>query len=1244
MPPYQLIGLALLLVLLLALMFPRQSLQTRLLGPAQSDELAIAYLEAWQRVEPDNPDVLATLTREYLKGQRAGDAERLIARLRASRDPVARQDALLIEIGLAQSALFADHEPAIRQARTADLARLLTQALPLPWRNDQLEALARTARQSDLAAITDGFYVKLAGREPARAAYWWRGACTLRLEQRQYAGAADACLAAQAHAATPAQAREAFLAALRVLQMGNLLPQALEVAERHGDGLLGDADTLRFLTQLALAGGRPDLAQTYVRRLLSADRAAPASAPAGAARVMPMAWVLPASTAVWSDASTPPAPGRKVIIVDPALYLPAAAPQRVALTQDLPAGGQNAADLDLAYRVFMANGNLADAEKIARQALDNHMDPTRWRPRLAQAALWNSDPATALAQFLQIADGSHDERLWRQIETLAQGLNDAGAQLRVYQHRLGEHPGDVALIDKIVAAYELLGQPETALDFLQARSAGPNRAAVLSRLANLALRAGHDQLAIDTWRTLMRIDGPKPAYALALAQQATARAQFSDAMALLQEARQAATPADADYWHMYASLAAIMQDRGALDLASRQLQAGGNLDDTATQRWLDTLDDHPADEAQSALQQYRKNGNPSLLARALSAQQRLGERGRAQALLAGLSGAERERAENNVDFLLARADYAQWTGMPARALADWARAGRLAPERADVVAAWVSGLTVMGRHKALSALLPRYAGMAENDSVLLDVYAQAWMALGAPRRALHYFDLARAGHERDPLWQMSYAEALEQAGRPGAAWQLRYRVWRDQLPDQLARAGRQERRDILLANLVSLDNTFAGGDQGLARLRGGLAPYANAAMPPSLTDAATNWAQAHDADALARAWLAQHYANWQAQPAQTQFALARADGDRAGLEQLLAAKPGQLSTESRIEALSQTGRADQARYEAFAAAERQPDSDDAREALRDAWLDDNQTVTSSWRGVRQNGLKYDEFGLSAGMRLDQRQALTLSFNQRIQRTDPTQLPGAPGLDHTAALGYRVGDRDANAMVTVAARQSWRAITPVRLDGELAASDAFSFNYALGSEQQADETSQLLLGGMKNLASVGVNARQRRWFASGRVEADRFYLQDRSFLGEGVQESIDVGYKFRIGYPDYTLHLTSVHGQYSAYGSPSADGVQLVPDGTPLPAAAIMPQTFTQTALLFSVGTELPNGYSHALRPYLEAGPAYDTRAQWGGMVNVGLVGSVFGRDRLTIYYQHSDMDAQGAAPVTEVGVRYSWFY
>ncbi|NEK56185.1 hypothetical protein GUK36_43980, partial [Rhizobium leguminosarum] len=71
---------------------------------------------------------------------------------------------------------------------------------------------------------------------------------------------------------------------------------------------------------------------------------------------------------------------------------------RIATTA--PASDATAADYELAYRVFLANGDVANAQRIAQTAVDRDPQSIPWRERLAQVAEWNRRQDVALANYL----------------------------------------------------------------------------------------------------------------------------------------------------------------------------------------------------------------------------------------------------------------------------------------------------------------------------------------------------------------------------------------------------------------------------------------------------------------------------------------------------------------------------------------------------------------------------------------------------------------------------------------------------------------------------------------------------------------------------------------------------------------------------------------------------------------------------------------------------------------------------
>jgi polysaccharide biosynthesis protein PelB len=59
---------------------------------------------------------------------------------------------------------------------------------------------------------------------------------------------------------------------------------------------------------------------------------------------------------------------------------------------------------------------------------------------------------------------------------------------------------------------------------------------------------------------------------------------------------------------------------------------------------------------------------------------------------------------------------------------------------------------------------------------------------------------------------------------------------------------------------------------------------------------------------------------------------------------------------------------------------------------------------------------------------------------------------------------------------------------------------------------------------------------------------------------------------------------------------------------------------------------------------MEAGALYDTRAGHNFRGQVGVAGSVFGNDHLSLYVSHDTAARTTGTPLTEVGLRYRWLY
>ncbi|WP_250474922.1 tetratricopeptide repeat protein [Caballeronia sp. GAFFF1] len=1454
--PFVVAAFGLLVGLMLVLAFPRERLEERLLEGRQVDTLTVAYLEAWLRIEPDNAEVLTELTQEYLKAQRIADAQRMLRRLSVSSDPQAQSSALRTRIDLAETQAYAlkPGDPH-RAARLAELDALLADALDKPWDAAQMETFAKKARALNDSALAGRYYERLARMEPAQAPRWLAQGAQLKLAAGDYAGAADAFFAAQAHAATRDDERRLFLSALQALQSANRPADALAAADAHLGSLSRDRETLRYLTRLALSAGRPDIADRYARRLLDmssrerrdgvsrlagwgrgreavrlaegvrnvrsgtsvgnagnallvvgpgdagsglnaadatsarnaasaanaksmqnavfavnaspavsaahagsvlnagtvgnaaneasvvsaaearsaksamsaanaanaanaksmqnavfAANASPAVSVAHAASVLNVgtvgnaaneasalraSYVSTAAPAISAAKNTTNATKPKTAVSQApflctracmngrAHAIPAVLRARDAFSilrvaNQEPSAPIEASDYELGFKVFLANGDLASAQRVAQDAVKRDPASTEWRERLAQVAEWNHAPDVALANYLALARARNGERDWKQVQRLAPALGDNDAMLAAAIHESDRAPGDMKRLDRVVSAYEAQADPDAALRFLQTRANGAYRRPVLERYARLAERKGDDDLAIATYERLMREFGPDSAYALKLSLMYYTRTQFDRSLAVLDSAKSRAPAPDADFWRFYAMLATVdQQDGKAREGYGKLVQAGVATPDDLS-AMVSLYDNQPLEAGRIAEFAYRKTGNERLLELAVYDYLRARATGRIRALLASLDPASLAAAERSPRFLLARAQYLRRAGDPDGALADTRAAAALAPGDDEARAALIWALNERGSNAELRAMLARHARDAERDSTLWAPYAASYLRLGDARGALHMMHKEAASRRDDPLWALGYADALELNGRIDDAWRVRNAVWKKQMAQRAE--GKQpvtlddEQREDLRARMVGLTDQFAGGDASrqvlIELLRADVGDSADdePAQPPfAFTDdamqsvahreekrrrvysavareAALGWLQSHDAYDAESLWLLRQYIDSATRPVYAEVTIALAEHDRATLNRLLDTEADWIPRQNRLDAEATTGRFGDVQTHAYEQQFALPDDEIVNQILREQLLRNAQAIAPRFRVVEQGGLSYTEAGIGAGLRLSPTQSLALDYADRNQHGDAS-LPNVPRHDRQLSLAWRHLGLDDTERVRIGRRNALDDFTTFRLDGTLFEQQNLSFNYALGFNQMATETSQLIVGGVKHLASVGVNYRpDPHVFAGGRVEYARFYGQDKSFLGTGAVADFNAGYKLRVDYPDYTVRAVLTHGQYSASGNPGGQLARLLPAGAPLTAQQFMPQTFTQEGLLFSFGDDLEEGYTRAWRPFFAAGPIHDSNQGWTAQVRVGLAGSVFGNDQATMYYEHAGVTSGRTQAFTEYGVRYRWLY
>jgi len=1356
----------------LALMFPRETLRERLLGQGRAvDGLTVAYLEAWSRVAPDDTSFMSVLAEQYARSGRLDDAEKMLERMMAVQGQDLTGHILRTRIEIAQQRAYAAEPDSAERAQRLALMNDLLKEATAPatlrrWSVAELQTLATQSRQIGNANAAAKLFRELGARDPAHADFYNRQLAGIALEGGNYQDSARALFEAQARSKNLYEQRTLFLQALQTLQSGNLLDEALAEAERHGGKLLDDPEVLRYLTRLALAANKPDIAAKYVERLLKLS----ANRPMGATQLAQAdlkqyvrrvsdaePWLArgyvyldgPRGLAAREQMS---AFGMRRVAADAA---PAAEPKRDTRNQDTRNTTQTEAqeaaradvataaatgkafnpdDYDLAYRVFLAAGKLDQAQSVAQTAVQKLPREPVWRERLAQVSEWNHQPMVALQSWLQYAQATNDERAWNNVMRLAPGLNDDRAYLAALRHRATG--GDLKTIDEVVAAYERLGEPEAGMAFLDGLANGPSARQAMERNAELAERAGKDDRAFELYGQLEKRFGARPLYALKRANLLFVRGRLNEAMGAMLPARAHAGPQDLLYWRTYTELARLTQRDDLLKDGYRQMMIsmaethddhcmkmppGAARNDCLSEvrdteeadfsNLIQYYDRSPIDAGRIAEAGWRKSGKLEQLQLAVYYYTRAHAYHRIERLLAGLTPEQKHEAEASAAFLMRRSEYWRLTGDRDRALADLRRAVGQADADSETYGALLWALVDMGTDTEVRAAMLRLKPDAEDDPGLWGAYAAGAMRFQDGRTALHYLRKMKDGKSADPLWLGLTADAYESIGQTAMAWRIRKQAWVDLhhawgvggekwatasegddqgTDDEEEDAQGGPARADLRRQQVALGQIFATGDvsralviEMLRRDRANVVarraapgdpkspsqlgdvrglPSLEVAPPVALAErerrrqqqlsaasreVALAWAMSSESNDLARAWLARQYAERMQRPAYAEISIALDNNDMNTLDRIMERQAGRVPVANQIEANRQLDRLSAAQTQAFETQDLARTDDTLQETLQDALLFNAQAIEPRVTFQHQKPLEYYEYSLAGGARLWDGYALNLRGVFRDQRTtDRTQLDNVPASDRRAELALTYRDTQKRWLLGVGRRDGLQSFTTARLAGEWNQEGRISYTGLLGYNQPADESSQLRVGGMKDVAELGATWRLGlREFVRGRIEYDRFYGQDRSALGHGMVYDVEAGYRIRTQYPDYTVRIVGTRAIYSTNGGTLTPAMQrLLPAGDDATPAFYMPQSFTQAGMLFTFGTDLVDDYTRKWRPFLEAGALYDSRAGHNFRGQVGVAGSVFGNDHMSLYVLHETASRNGGTPLTEAGLRYRWLY
>lgn len=1252
-PLWLIVLLAAIVGLALFLLYPRTDLERRLTEMPDT-ELSAAYLANLLRSDPENPRLRLLLARRQAEMGKPAEARATLQPALATSDAAVRQEAHWVEWELNQREYRFLPAGAAREAMRGRLLAQLQALAAMPLAVEQQIELASKAYQLGQPTLGAGLFKAIGQRidNPAAAARLYERAAGKSLANGDYQGSAELYLLARASTADPALARRHFHSALRTLQSGNLLQQAIETGEREIGPLADDQETLLLMTRLARAAGRPDIADRYVRRLLKL--------------ALMQQWRALEIARAWgegsfrnaSSAGTARGPG---IAFDDRIYT-------------------------LGYEVFLENRKLEDAWQVADSAVRQVPEDAAWRERLARVSEWTARPQVALANWVKLAHAGHGDEAWQAVLRLAPSLFDDAALIPALQYQIGRQPADLRLIRELVAAYERLGTPAPAIAYLQGLSQRQPKPEIIELLAELAERAGNTEVALAAWERLFADPAQlTPARALRVAVMLLIRGQRSESLAWLERARERAGTASAEeieYWRLHGQLAELHQrDAQAIDAFRRLVDAdkaeAGDYD--ALIRLLQLA--APLEAARMSAHAWDKFDEPRYLIQAMtlySARNRWPEIGQLLARIDTAPDATRHALKPlqvQPVFLRLAGTYQQNIGQFALARRNFEAGLRLAPDAADLQQALL-WLFIDGNDAAsLRKLLATHERSWARNPALHDALASSYQALSLPQVALQRYLTPRApAHRDDLLWMMNYADALDQNQQSELAWRLRRLLlseeWQRSRGNDGLRQARQrwlteegldEARRIARTRLMLTQRPGDPAREVLGELlrldRSDRDSFSNAAA-----ETAIGWLQDHAEYSAERAFLHHQYARTRSnranRPLWAEITVALAERDTPAIGQLLATFDESLPRYDRVNAARAVDDLRLAQSAAFEAQTDQTDDNPTHLQLTETLLAFSNHGGVALASTDLDSIEEREGSASWHLAINPRLALDIDWG-RIQREvkKPEVMRAVP--DETllsTRLNWRHGDGE--TVFRIDRRESFAAYTPLAIEHEQRIDDRLSLRIGLGSDLPSQESQPLRVAGMKDRAFVSLRYRPTRMDQLLLEHSqERYQLQSGARVGSGRQTALTYAHTYRQEARDlefsafWSKHDFSRVDDFSGFSDRDARIARLFPadfvspgGNQPPGADYYLPDDFSFYGIRLSTDVRHEREYTRATRPFASIARTWHSELGSGYDLRLGLAGSLLGADHLAFSFGYGKAGTQTNAPVRDMRLTYRLHY
>ena len=1181
MSGWTLAGFALVVLIPLVMIFPKQELLRQASRQRLGDMLTVNYLSNLLKADRGNLELRILLAEHKIKLGQFAEIPDLIEPALRSDDETWQAKGLLVEYKFLtrQYELGAENsaqQAALKERRIAVFHKLSSKVWSVPT-TVYLAGQADQLHEQGIAAL---LYRTIADSAAAMPVDWFADTARRALGDGEYELAAHLYFIARHKAHALAMQREYLLAGMHALMSGNMYPQAMQAVDQHLGNLEDDSDTLYALVQAARAANDQPRAVRYAKRLLHMSWLGPVFA---WLQHLDLGWIG-ISNADAADEIAPPATDK--------------------------IRRYNSKDYELAYEVFIGNHNLTEAFRVAEAAVRQVPASVVWHKRLAQVADWTNNPKVALREWRWLLRHGGSREALLAVMRLAPSQNDYDALLDAWK-RVAEtnKKFDAAQWKNLSDLFEQTGRQREGIKFFEARFAAEHIPLQLEIAARLAERNGDDELADKLYSRLLRLQPGNTDWMMKIANLYLRKGEYRKAYELLQTHRGKADEKDVAYWKLLADLAWQLQlDKDAAK-DYRRLQDAGKLAREDFSRLIYLLGDSKQEEkAALAELAYRRFGDRDMLLQALEIYAALGNMQAQKRLFESVAADGKVNMSGSSRFYMLRAQYFQAHGDFAAARTDYRHAAGIAPDDANTGNALLWALIDGHDLPALREMVAQVVARGDHEKAAYwGALAAAYQTLDQPDNAVAYYARQLKQGGQDFLWMVNYADALEQDRQNGMALRVRRLAWK-QLRARLSVKPLQlpYSQDMLAAARLAMLNY--PDDPGLALVRSVLRQdrllVRDEVADRTSSELVLGWALSTEQSANAKAWLWQRYGQSLNGPLWAETSVALAENDTGKLDSLLAGQADGMSMLTRHDAANAVGQVGYAQSIVFDGLTHDPANDEAQQRLSEDVLAGASYVNLELRGEQFGSLHRIVRSTRVEMPVVQHLRMGVEYWNTHQRNDVAPDFGSvPRTERIAGLVLKNHGTHGDTELALRRRNEFAATTEASVTHAMSPVARLDVQFGLEVHADANESTDLQVFGMRNQFMTSLLYRPgKREYVQIQPGWSRYYTQSGEYLGSGNQFSWELGYLLRTEYPDWKARLMGIHAGFN-----TAPGATLA-----------LPGNANIYGLCFGSGAAAQSVYTRAWRPYADYCATHNDTSGQGYNAALGIAGAVAGHDSLSL--------------------------